>query len=161
MGGNGGDGCISFLSLWSNEFAGPDGGDGGNGGHVILRARSSRTNLSHIDSVLTAESGEAGANKDCNGKNAPHLIIDVPIGTIIRNETGKVVGDLVEENVMFVLARGGAGGKGNHFFTNDTEQSPEVCEFGALGEKLQYSIELRSMAHVGLVLIHFLEHYPF
>ena len=38
-GGNGGDGCSSFLSLFANEFAGPDGGNGGNGGHVIFRGK--------------------------------------------------------------------------------------------------------------------------
>lgn len=37
VGGNGGDGCLSFLSLPQKEFAGPDGGDGGNGGHVVFR----------------------------------------------------------------------------------------------------------------------------
>lgn len=52
---------------------------------------------------------------------------------------------------MFVAARGGAGGKGNHFFSSDTEHSPQICEIGAVGEDLAYSLELRSMAHVGLV----------
>lgn len=37
IGGKGGDGAISFLQLWSNETAGPDGGDGGNGGHVVFK----------------------------------------------------------------------------------------------------------------------------
>ena len=53
---------------------------------------------------------------------------------------------------MFVAARGGAGGKGNHFFVTDTEQAPEVCEYGAVGEELEYTLEIRSMAHVGLVM---------
>lgn len=151
FGGNGGDGCISFLSLWSNEYAGPDGGDGGNGGHVIFKATNDVTDLIHVDTILKAESGEKGGNKDCNGKNADHLVINVPLGTIVRNEEGVVVGDLGGEGMMFVAARGGAGGKGNHFFCTDTEQSPEICEYGAEGEKLGYTVELRSMAHVGLV----------
>lgn len=52
---------------------------------------------------------------------------------------------------MFVAARGGAGGKGNHFFTTDIEQAPQISEFGAKGEDLRYVLEIKSMAHMGLV----------
>lgn len=102
-------------------------------------------------SVLKGENGGKGATKDCCGKNANHLIIKVPIGTIIRNSLGKIVGDLNENGLMFVAARGGAGGKGNPFFVTDTEQAPEICEYGAQGEDISYELELRSMAHIGLV----------
>lgn len=152
IGGNGGDGCISFLQLWSNENAGPDGGDGGNGGHVIFKATQQMTNLVHIDTVLKADDGEKGRNKDCNGKSADHLIINVPLGTIIRNSEDKIIGDLSEDGMMFVAARGGAGGKGNHYFITDTMQAPEICEYGAQGEEQEYIIELRCMAHIGLVI---------
>lgn len=64
---------------------------------------------------------------------------------------GKVVGDLDKEGSMFIAARGGAGGKGNHFFCSNIEQTPKVCEYGAKGEDLAYVAELRSMAHLGLV----------
>ncbi|XP_063918320.1 mitochondrial ribosome-associated GTPase 2 isoform X2 [Zophobas morio] len=150
-GGRGGDGCISFLRLWSNEFAGPDGGDGGNGGHVIFKACVATKDLINVPAVIRAKDGEKGTNKDCHGKNADHCIIDVPVGTVVKNATGKVVGDLTTEGIMFVAARGGAGGKGNHFFVTDTEQAPEVCEYGAVGEELEYTLEIRSMAHVGLI----------
>lgn len=94
-----------------------------------------------------------GANKDCHGKNAEHLIIEVPVGTIIRNEHGIVVGDLDREGLLYVAAKGGAGGKGNHYFVSDTEQTPKICEYGAEGESFKYSVEMSSMAHVGLVCI--------
>lgn len=106
-----------------------------------------------MNTVLRADNGEKGRNKDCHGKNAENLIINVPVGTIIKNKDGKVIGDLYAEDVMFVAARGGAGGKGNHFFVTDVEQTPDVCEYGASGEDLEYTIELRSMAHVGLVSV--------
>lgn len=61
------------------------------------------------------------------------------------------MGDLKREGLLFVAARGGAGGKGNHFFISDTEQSPKISEYGAEGEQLTYTLEIRSMAHVGLV----------
>ncbi|XP_026747819.1 mitochondrial ribosome-associated GTPase 2 [Trichoplusia ni] len=151
VGGSGGDGCISFLSVWCKDHAGPDGGDGGNGGHVIFQATQSCKSLNHCKTVIQAQHGEKGYNKDCNGKNAQHAIVPVPIGTIIRNEAGEVVGDLSTEGVMFVAARGGAGGRGNHFFLTDTEQAPSVAELGAVGETEVYSLEVRSMAHVGLI----------
>lgn len=159
IGGRGGDGCVSFLSLWANENAGPDGGDGGNGGHVVLQATKSVNNLSHMKSLLQARNGEAGRNKDCCGKSAEHLIIQVPVGTVIRNPGGKIVGDLEKEGMLFVAARGGAGGKGNHFFMSSEEQTPQICEYGAEGEDLSYLTELRSMAHLGLVsLIYYDDH---
>lgn len=139
--------------MWANEFAGPDGGDGGNGGHVIFRATNDVKDLRHIHVVLKADEGEKGTSKDCNGKNAENCVVNVPIGTIIKNNEGKVVGDLASEDLMFIAARGGAGGKGNHFFITDVEQSPKICEFGALGEDVEYTIEVRSMAHVGLVRV--------
>ncbi|XP_049774303.1 mitochondrial ribosome-associated GTPase 2 isoform X3 [Schistocerca cancellata] len=151
VGGKGGDGAISFLRLWSNAEAGPDGGDGGNGGHVIFQASASVNNLGHIQSVLKAEDGEKGYNKDCNGKNADHLVIEVPVGTVVKDQNGCVVADLNKERSMFVAARGGAGGHGNHFFISDTMQAPQVAEYGADGEALKYILELQSMANFGLV----------
>lgn len=94
-----------------------------------------------------------GANRDCHGKNADHLIIQVPVGTKVRNANGTTVGDLEREGLVFVAARGGAGGKGNHYFISDIEQAPKICEYGAEGEILTYTVELSSMAHIGLVRI--------
>ncbi|KAH8282804.1 hypothetical protein KR054_009945 [Drosophila jambulina] len=151
IGGKGGDGCVSFLQLWCNERAGPDGGDGGHGGHVVFQASNDVRNFNHVGSVLKADEGERGNAKDCHGKNAKHAVIKVPIGTIIRNAQGIIVGDLAQADLMFVAARGGAGGKGNRFFTTDKETSPKVCEYGPNGEDFSYILELRSMADVGLI----------
>ncbi|XP_012144265.1 mitochondrial ribosome-associated GTPase 2 isoform X1 [Megachile rotundata] len=151
IGGKGGDGNISFLQLWSNEYAGPDGGDGGHGGHVILQASINHRDFSHISAVLKAEDGENGQNKDCFGKNAEHTIVTVPVGTIIRNLDGKIIGDLNQEGMMFIAARGGAGGHGNAYFKSDVQQSPRISEYGAEGEEMQYVLEISSMAHVGLI----------
>ncbi|KAJ8706777.1 hypothetical protein PYW07_012855 [Mythimna separata] len=151
VGGSGGDGCISFLSAWCKDHAGPDGGDGGNGGHVIFQATYSSKSLNHVKSVMQAKHGERGFNKECNGKNAQHVVVPVPIGTIVRDSKGQVVADLNAEGVMFVAARGGAGGRGNKFFLTDTEQAPSVAELGAVGETNVYNLEVRSMAHIGLI----------
>lgn len=117
------------------------------------QANTAVNNLSHLRSLLQATNGEDGQTKDCSGKCAPHLIVPVPVGTIIRNISGKVVGDLDKKGMMFVAARGGAGGKGNHFFVSSEEQSPKICEHGASGEDIPYLAELRSMANLGLVRI--------
>ncbi|XP_053672132.1 mitochondrial ribosome-associated GTPase 2 [Anopheles nili] len=151
VGGKGGDGCVSFLRLWCNENAGPDGGDGGNGGHVVLQATQDVKDFNHITALLRADDGDKGATKSCHGKNAKHTVVKVPIGTIVRNALGKIVGDLNNDGVMFVAARGGAGGKGNSFFKSDLEQAPQVAEFGASGEDTAYMLELRSMAHIGFI----------
>ncbi|KAK7067401.1 hypothetical protein SK128_019044 [Halocaridina rubra] len=118
IGGEGGDGCISFLSIFRKEQAGPDGGDGGNGGHVVFKAKGGMRSLEHIPAVARGESGEKGSNKDCHGASAPDKIIEVPLGTVFKFK-GHIVASLEEEGSMFVAARGGAGGKGNAFFTTD------------------------------------------
>lgn len=142
---------LLFSSLWCNENAGPDGGDGGNGGHIVFQASSDVKDFSQVTSVLKAEDGEKGHNKDCHGKNANHTTIKIPIGTIVRNSAGKVVGDLNENGMMFVAARGGSGGKGNHFFTSNVNTAPQICEYGEEGEDISYFLELRSMAHIGFI----------
>lgn len=109
--------------------------------------------LSHMHPVVQAEDGERGYSKSCFGRNAEHNILKVPIGTIVRDLSGKILCDLNQREMMFIAARGGAGGHGNPFFKSDTHQTPEVCEYGAVGEDLQYVLEIRSMAHIGLVSV--------
>lgn len=116
-----------------------------------MQASSDVKDLKYIDSVIKADDGEKGYSKDCFGKNAVHKVAKVPIGTIVRDVDGRIVADLGKEGMMFIAARGGAGGHGNAFFKSDTQQSPEICEYGAIGENLQYVLEVRSMAHIGLV----------
>ncbi|XP_043275215.1 mitochondrial ribosome-associated GTPase 2 isoform X2 [Venturia canescens] len=151
FGGVGGDGAISFLQLWVNDKAGPDGGDGGHGGHVLFEVSPDVKDLKGVKNIVQAENGEKGYSKDCCGKNAEHKVIKVPIGTIVRNTNGDILADLDEPGMMFIAARGGAGGHGNAFFTSPTQQCPQICEYGAVGEEKEYVLEVRSMAHIGLI----------
>ncbi|XP_055298773.1 mitochondrial ribosome-associated GTPase 2 [Sitodiplosis mosellana] len=151
IGGRGGDGSISFSQVWCNERAGCDGGDAGNGGHVVFEATNMVNNLSHVKTLIKADDGEDGRNKDRHGKSGGHKIVKVPVGTIVRNPNRKVVGDLDKDGSMFIAARGGAGGKGNHFFVSNNEKAPQVCEYGAHGEDAAYILEIKSMAHLGLI----------
>lgn len=104
-----------------------------------------------MNAVINGQNGGRGENKDCHGKTANNNIVQVPIGTIVKNKDGKIVGDLHEKDMMFIAARGGAGGRGNKFFCTDEQQAPEICEYGAKGEDFSYYLELRSMAQVGFL----------
>ncbi|XP_065337808.1 GTPase Obg [Cloeon dipterum] len=148
--GKGGDGCVSFAQLWSNDKAGPDGGDGGNGGDVIFQACTNVKDLHSVTTDLRASPGVKGKNKDLHGANGQPLVIKVPIGTVVK-ENGKELIDLAKEGSQFVAARGGLGGKGNRFFATDTNQSPEVAEHGTEGDQKVLSLEIRSVAHIGLI----------
>lgn len=139
-GGNGGSGGISLLSLYANEFAGPDGGNGGNGGHVIFRACAQTKSLSHLNAIEEAPSGVAGRRNDLEGKNGPHRVINVPLGTVFRNAEREVVAELVQEGSMFIAAKGGAGGKGNAFFKAPDRQTPLCAEKGGVGESYTFDI---------------------
>jgi GTP-binding protein len=95
--------------------------------------------------------GQRGMNKDMHGKSAENKVIKVPVGTVVKNKEGKIVGDLSENNMMYIAARGGAGGRGNKFFCTPEQQAPEICEYGAKGENMSYFLEIRSMAQVGFI----------
>ncbi|XP_037076745.1 mitochondrial ribosome-associated GTPase 2-like isoform X2 [Pollicipes pollicipes] len=150
-GGHGGNGCVSLARVYRNPRAGPDGGDGGAGGHVIFQASTNVKGLGHLSSVLTAEPGEKGFQNDCHGKTAPHLIVQVPVGTMFQSDDGQLRASLEVEGAMFVAARGGAGGRGNKYFATDTNQTPRFAELGAPGESFAYAAELRTMADIGLI----------
>ncbi|XP_014677340.1 PREDICTED: mitochondrial ribosome-associated GTPase 2-like [Priapulus caudatus] len=149
--GDGGDGNISFLRVFCNAWAGPDGGDGGNGGHVIFKVDANMMSLEHLKPMYKAANGMKGSNKDCNGGNAEHLIIKVPMGTVFFDEGGSMVCDLKKKEDVFVATRGGAGGKGNHYFASNENRAPYIAEEGAIGEKKLLHVELRTIAHAGLV----------
>ncbi|KAK7114355.1 mitochondrial ribosome-associated GTPase 2-like [Littorina saxatilis] len=150
-GGNGGNGCMSFSSEPCKEWAGPDGGNGGNGGHVIFEASTNSKSLAHLKPVVKAEDGIRGRTKICHGKNAEHLYIEVPVGTIIKTEGGTDIGSIEKHGDVCVVARGGAGGKGNHFFLSNENRAPAKGELGAKGQELRVKVELRTMAHAGLI----------
>ncbi|RWS31553.1 mitochondrial ribosome-associated GTPase 2-like protein [Leptotrombidium deliense] len=150
-GGNGGDGCISFLHLPNNPLAGPDGGDGGNGGHVILEANSQIKSLANVKSLYRGERGIHGMGKDMFGKSGEHTVVLVPVGTLVKKETGETVADLDIHGSKFLAARGGAGGKGNHFYLSNKNRHPAIAEVGARGEENVWVLEMKTVANAGLV----------
>ncbi|CAD5205389.1 unnamed protein product [Bursaphelenchus okinawaensis] len=149
--GNGGNGSVSFLREKYVEFGGPDGGNGGNGGHVLFKADDKTKDLSHITRCKAAV-GENGQSKCCHGKNAPHLEVKVPLYTLVKHpETKKVMHELSEHGQIYLAARGGAGGHGNHYYLSNQVRKPLKAELGGVGEITQYILEMKVIATAGLI----------
>ena len=152
--GNGGNGCTSFYTEKYVNNGGPDGGNGGEGGRVIFRASGSKNNLAEFRFArhYRAENGENGKSRYSAGKKGKDLIIDVPVGTVVRDEeTGGIIADMFEEGAEVVAAEGGKGGKGNAFFRNSRRQAPHFSQAGERTEEHSVTLELKTIADVGLI----------
>lgn len=152
--GKGGDGCVSFRREKYIPNGGPDGGDGGDGGDVIFEVDSSMSTLFNFrhQKHYTATAGEPGAGKNCHGKDGADLILKVPKGTLIRDfESNKIIADLAKEDSRVVLLNGGRGGQGNQHFATATMQAPKYAQPGQLAKERWITLELKSIADVGLV----------
>lgn len=152
--GNGGRGCVSFRREKYIPRGGPDGGDGGRGGDVIFRSTFRKHTLNQIryKKNFKAENGGPGQSRQKTGKNGEDLIIDVPLGTLIRNaETNDVIKDCVTEGETFIAARGGIGGKGNKHFATSTHRAPKFAQPGMPGETLKLHLDLKLIADAGII----------
>lgn len=153
-GGAGGNGCRSFRREKYVPRGGPNGGDGGNGGSVYFVANSRYTSL--LDLKYHAHwkglPGVHGAGSDCHGKNGEDLVIPVPLGTVVKSVDADVtLADLTEDGDRFLAASGGRGGRGNARFATSTERAPQFAELGEPGLDVEYLLELKVIAEVGLV----------
>jgi len=151
--GNGGAGCTSFRREKYIPKGGPDGGDGGRGGHVEFVASGRKNTLQelYLRKRLIAKNGQPGMGSDCHGKNGEDIIMEVPIGTMVRDEDGHLLADLSVEGESYILARGGEGGLGNARFATSTNRAPRYSQSGTEGEQGIRFLELKLMADVGLV----------
>lgn len=151
--GDGGDGAVSFHREKYIASGGPDGGDGGKGGNIVFVADSNLSTLADFryKRKYLAQKGENGKAARRNGKNAPDLIIHVPIGTLVKDaETGRLMADVSTKEPV-VVARGGKGGWGNTHFATPTRQTPRFAKPGLPGEEFDVQLELKLLADVGLV----------
>jgi len=151
--GNGGAGCTSFRREKYIPKGGPDGGDGGRGGHVEFVASGNKNTLQelYLRKRLIAKNGQSGMGSDCHGKYGEDIIMEVPIGTMIRDEDGHLLADLSAEGTRYILARGGEGGLGNARFATSTNRAPRYSQSGTEGEQGIRHLELKLMADVGLL----------
>ncbi len=152
-GGKGGDGVVSFRREKYVPLGGPDGGNGGGGGDVVLAATEQKSTLIDMSyrPHLHAANGSHESGKKKHGKNASKLEIQVPVGTVIKDEDGKVLVDLSRSGMKAVVARGGRGGRGNAHFATSRRRVPEFAEKGEPGEERTLVLELKLLADVGLV----------
>jgi GTP-binding protein len=151
--GDGGHGCIAFRREANNPRGGPSGGDGGSGGSVVLVADPQLSTLLDVSyrREYRAERGEHGQGRDRYGKGGADLLVRVPLGVVIKDQDGTVLGDLATPGQRFVAAAGGQGGRGNIHFATATWQAPEHAEPGQPGEDRLLKLELKLLADVGLL----------
>ena len=152
--GHGGPGAKHLMRNKLTAMGGPDGGDGGRGAHIILRGNSNLWTLLHLryfKNVL-AEDGERGSKNNCTGRDGEDVIIEVPLGTIAKDEeTGKVEVEILEDGQEVIWMRGGRGGLGNSNFATPTNQVPEHAQPGEPGIEGWKNLELKVLADIGLV----------
>ena len=152
--GHGGAGSMHLYRAKYVPKGGPDGGDGGRGGHVILKAEPQYWTLIHLKyrKHILAEDGENGQGALRHGKNAPDIILPVPVGTVARDaESGEVLFEMMEPGEERILCRGGRGGLGNNNFKSATQQTPRYAQPGEEGQEGWFILELKLLADVGLV----------
>lgn len=152
--GNGGGGSVHFRREKFIPFGGPDGGDGGKGGDVMMVGNAQMWTLLHLRYTrhLHAANGGNGGAQQRTGASADNVIIQVPLGTIARNnETGEVLGEITRDGESVVLLPGGRGGLGNVNFKSATNQAPKFAQPGEEGMEAAIVFELKILADVGLV----------
>ncbi len=135
-------------------MGGPDGGDGGRGGHIILRGNSQLWTLLHLRYYknVIAEDGQNGTKNNSTGREGKDIVIEVPLGTVIKDElTGKIEGEILEDGKEIIWLKGGRGGLGNANFATPTNQAPEHSQPGEEGVEGWKALELKVLADVGLV----------
>ena len=150
--GKGGNGAISFRHEIYIPKGGPDGGDGGKGGDVVFVASKDCDTLIdfRFQPKLIAEDGKAGSGQKSSGKSGKDLIVEVPIGTVVKRD-GEIIADLTHDEERAIVAHGGDGGYGNWHFRSSTRQTPRIAELGNPGESYDAELELKLLADVGLV----------
>lgn len=152
--GNGGDGCTSFRREKFIPLGGPNGGNGGKGADIIFEVEKGLKTLVDLKykKQIKGDKGVNGKGSNRHGAKADDVIVKVPEGTtLIDEETGLVICDLVKEGDSFVVCHGGRGGRGNKAFATQEEPAPKMSEFGEPGEERIVRCELKVLADVGLV----------
>ncbi len=151
--GNGGNGAVSFHRDVFTASGGPDGGNGGRGGSIIFQADRGLSTLVDFryKKKYIAQNGEDGKSDRRSGKSGNDLLIKVPFGTLIKdNTTGALIKDL-SDSEQVIIAKGGKGGAGNMNFATPVRQSPRFAKAGEEGETLELKLELKLIADVGLI----------
>jgi GTP-binding protein len=152
--GNGGAGSAHLRREKFVAKGGPDGGDGGRGGHVVIRGNKDLWTLLNFKfkKHFGAGHGGHGGKQRSTGADGEDVILQVPLGTVVRDsDTGQVLFEITEDGQQEIPARGGIGGRGNWHFKSATNQTPRYAQPGRPGEERNITLELKLLADVGLV----------
>jgi GTP-binding protein len=152
--GAGGKGSMHFHRDKLTSKGGPDGGDGGRGGHIIVRGNVQMWTLLHLKYTkhVHAIEGTNGAGLRMTGADGPDIILDVPLGTVVKDaETEEILFEITEEGQSEILKKGGHGGKGNWNYRTATNQTPTYVSPNGECEEGWVILELKVLADVGLV----------
>ncbi|WP_170931506.1 GTPase ObgE [Aeromicrobium sp. PE09-221] len=151
--GNGGHGVASVHREKFKPLGGPDGGNGGHGGDVVIRVDPDVTTLIdyHHEPHRRATNGAPGAGSNRSGANGEDLVLSVPDGTVVRDEDGEVIADLVGAGTELVIAAGGRGGLGNAALASSKRKAPGFALKGEPGEQRTVRLELKVVADIGLI----------
>ncbi len=152
-GGSGGDGVASVHREKFKPLGGPDGGNGGHGGDVILKVDADVTTLIdyHHEPHRKGTNGAPGAGNNRSGGHGDDLVLHVPDGTVVRDESGEVIADLIGAGTEIVIAAGGRGGLGNSALASAKRKAPGFALKGEPGDELTITLELKVVADIGLV----------
>ncbi|WP_423923474.1 GTPase ObgE [Frigoribacterium sp. 2-23] len=151
--GNGGNGCVSVKREKFKPLAGPDGGNGGHGGDIVLVSETGVTTLLgfHRAPHRSSENGGFGMGDHRSGTNGETLVLEVPVGTVIKSADGTELIDMVEPGMRYVVAEGGIGGLGNAALASTKRKAPGFALLGTPGWQGDIDLELKVVADVALV----------
>ncbi|OAN38794.1 GTPase ObgE [Mycolicibacterium iranicum] len=151
--GNGGNGCASVHREKFKPLGGPDGGNGGRGGSIVFVVDPQVHTLLdfHFHPHVVAPSGKQGAGSNRDGAAGADLEVKVPDGTVVLDEQGQILADLVGPGTRFEAAAGGRGGLGNAALASRARKAPGFALLGEQGETRDLTLELKTVADVGLV----------
>jgi GTPase len=152
--GDGGNGCVAFRREKFVPKGGPSGGDGGGGGSIFVVGTKRMNTLYHLQfqPEWRAGRGQHGMGSNCSGLTGDDVVIELPIGSVVRDkQSGDLLADLTHEGERVLVAKGGRGGLGNQHFATATRQAPRFAQPGDSGEERELFIELKLIADVGIV----------
>lgn len=152
--GHGGKGSAHFMRTKGAPKGGPDGGDGGRGGHIILKGNRNLWTLLAFKyrKHVKAGHGGGGAGNHMSGSFGEDVILEVPLGVVVKDpDTMEVLFEITEHDEEVIMVPGGRGGLGNSHFKSSTNQSPRYAQPGEEGQEVWRILELKVLADVGLV----------
>ncbi|YBU89102.1 MAG: GTPase ObgE [Candidatus Walczuchella monophlebidarum] len=151
--GDGGSGSLHFRREKFVSKGGFDGGDGGNGGSIFLQGNCKIWTLLHFkyNRHYKAENGLPGKGNRMKGASGQDLVLQVPIGTIVKDKKENLIFEITQERQKKMLLEGGRGGLGNWHFRNALNKTKKYSQPGFTGKEEWICLELKILSDVGIV----------